>query len=121
MVVKALKEPERDRKKVKHVKHSGNVSLDEIIDIARQVRQPPYTISALPLSLLRADYGCKLVRCVCERHGFWGCVGSGACTVTTQSRVCSASYAARQILVSAATGPWTKLGMLTVGYKHCNR
>mmetsp|Transcript_6907 Transcript_6907/g.17596 ORF Transcript_6907/g.17596 Transcript_6907/m.17596 type:complete len:166 (-) Transcript_6907:121-618(-) len=38
MVVKALKEPERDRKKVKHVKHSGNVSLDEIIDIARQMR-----------------------------------------------------------------------------------
>jgi hypothetical protein len=37
MVVKALKEPERDRKKVKHVKHSGNISLDEIIDIARQV------------------------------------------------------------------------------------
>lgn len=37
MVVKALKEPERDRKKVKHVKHSGNITLDEIIDIARQV------------------------------------------------------------------------------------
>jgi len=36
--VKALKEPERDRKKVKHVKHSGNVSLDEIIDIARQMQ-----------------------------------------------------------------------------------
>jgi len=36
--VKALKEPERDRKKVKHVKHSGNVSLDEIIDIARQMK-----------------------------------------------------------------------------------
>ena len=37
MVVKALKEPERDRKKVKHVKHSGNISFDEILDIARQV------------------------------------------------------------------------------------
>jgi len=36
--VKALKEPERDRKKVKHVKHSGNISLDEIIDIARQMQ-----------------------------------------------------------------------------------
>ena len=40
MVVKALKEPERDRKKVKHVKHSGNISFDEILDIARQVRPP---------------------------------------------------------------------------------
>ena len=39
MVVKALKEPERDRKKVKHVKHSGNVTLDEIIDIARTMRE----------------------------------------------------------------------------------
>jgi ribosomal protein L11 len=39
MVVKALKEPERDRKKVKHVKHSGNISFDEIVDIARQVVQ----------------------------------------------------------------------------------
>ena len=37
LILKALKEPPRDRKKVKHVKHSGNVSLDEIIDIARQV------------------------------------------------------------------------------------
>ncbi len=37
MVVKALKEPERDRKKVKHVKHTGNISFDEILDIARQV------------------------------------------------------------------------------------
>lgn len=39
MVVKALKEPERDRKKVKHVKHSGNIALDEIIDIARSMRE----------------------------------------------------------------------------------
>ena len=38
LILKALKEPPRDRKKVKHVKHSGNISLDEVIDIARQVR-----------------------------------------------------------------------------------
>lgn len=37
LILKALKEPPRDRKKVKHVKHSGNISLDEIIDIGRQV------------------------------------------------------------------------------------
>ena len=37
LILKALKEPPRDRKKVKHVKHSGNISLDEVIDIARQV------------------------------------------------------------------------------------
>ena len=37
LILKALKEPPRDRKKVKHVKHSGNISLDEVIDVARTV------------------------------------------------------------------------------------
>ena len=31
-------EPPRDRKKEKNIKHSGNISLDEIIDIARTMR-----------------------------------------------------------------------------------
>merc|ERR1719329_1349586 len=39
LILKALKEPPRDRKKVKHVKHSGNISLDEVIDIARQMKE----------------------------------------------------------------------------------
>lgn len=38
MVIKALKEPYRDRKKEKNVPHDGNVSLDAIIDIAKQCR-----------------------------------------------------------------------------------
>jgi len=38
LVIKALKEPPRDRKKVKNIKHSGNLSLDEIIAIARQMK-----------------------------------------------------------------------------------
>ena len=37
--MKALKEPVRDRKKVKNVKHDGNLTLDEVIDIARQMRE----------------------------------------------------------------------------------
>ena len=37
-VLKALNEPERDRKKVKHVKHDGNITLDQVIDIARLMR-----------------------------------------------------------------------------------
>ena len=28
-------EPIRDRKKVKHVKHDGNITLDDVIEIAR--------------------------------------------------------------------------------------
>jgi large subunit ribosomal protein L12e len=31
-------EPPRDRKKEKNIKHSGNVPLDEIIDVARKMR-----------------------------------------------------------------------------------
>lgn len=38
MIIKALKEPERDRKKVKNIAHDGNVSLDAIIDIAKKCR-----------------------------------------------------------------------------------
>ncbi|KAK9376292.1 60S ribosomal protein uL11 [Lipomyces chichibuensis] len=38
LVITALKEPPRDRKKEKNVKHSGNIPLSEIIDIARQMR-----------------------------------------------------------------------------------
>lgn len=33
-----LTEPPRDRKKEKNIKHSGNITLDEVIDIARTMR-----------------------------------------------------------------------------------
>ena len=39
LVIAALKEPPRDRKKQKNIKHSGNIALDEIISIAR-IMQP---------------------------------------------------------------------------------
>jgi large subunit ribosomal protein L12e len=38
LVIGALKEPPRDRKKEKNIKHSGNLSMDAIIDVARQMR-----------------------------------------------------------------------------------
>uniref|UniRef100_A0A3B3R065 Large ribosomal subunit protein uL11 n=1 Tax=Paramormyrops kingsleyae TaxID=1676925 RepID=A0A3B3R065_9TELE len=38
LIIKALKEPPRDRKKVKNIKHSGSVTFDEIVTIARQMR-----------------------------------------------------------------------------------
>ena len=34
LIIKALKEPPRDEKKQKNVKHSGNITFDEIIHIA---------------------------------------------------------------------------------------
>ncbi|KRT78317.1 ribosomal protein, partial [Oryctes borbonicus] len=38
LIIKALKEPPRDRKKQKNIKHSGNITMDDIIAIARQMR-----------------------------------------------------------------------------------
>ncbi|XP_073757890.1 large ribosomal subunit protein uL11-like [Callorhinus ursinus] len=38
LIIKALKEPPRDRKKQKNIKHSGNITFDEIVNIARQMR-----------------------------------------------------------------------------------
>lgn len=38
MVIKALKEPPRDRKKQKNIPHDGNLSLDAVIEIAKQCR-----------------------------------------------------------------------------------
>jgi len=38
LVIKALKEPARDRKKEKNIKHHGNLTMDQILDIARKTR-----------------------------------------------------------------------------------
>ena len=35
LVIKALKEPPRDRKKVKNIQHNGNISIDNVYEIAR--------------------------------------------------------------------------------------
>ncbi|CAO1613216.1 unnamed protein product [Jaminaea pallidilutea] len=42
LVIKALKEPARDRKKQKNVQHSGNIPFDEIIEIARKMRHKSF-------------------------------------------------------------------------------
>lgn len=39
LILRELKEPPRDRKKVKNIKHSGNLSLDQVIGVARIMRQ----------------------------------------------------------------------------------
>eukprot|EP00747_Dinoflagellata_sp_TGD_P057910 gnl/TRDRNA2_/TRDRNA2_150871_c0_seq1.p1 gnl/TRDRNA2_/TRDRNA2_150871_c0~~gnl/TRDRNA2_/TRDRNA2_150871_c0_seq1.p1 ORF type:complete len:166 (-),score=2.36 gnl/TRDRNA2_/TRDRNA2_150871_c0_seq1:127-624(-) len=38
LIIKSLKEPARDRKKVKGIKHTGNVSLEDIIEAAKNMR-----------------------------------------------------------------------------------
>lgn len=42
LVLKALKEPPRDRKKVKNVVHNGKLTMQQVIDIAKQMRPKSY-------------------------------------------------------------------------------
>ncbi len=52
LIIKALKEPERDRKKEKNIKHSGNLSLEALYDVARAMR---------PRSMAKNFKGCVKV------------------------------------------------------------
>ncbi|XP_068232906.1 large ribosomal subunit protein uL11-like [Palaemon carinicauda] len=45
LLIRALKEPHRDRKKVKHVKHNGNISFEEVINVARIMRPRSMAVS----------------------------------------------------------------------------
>merc|ERR1712150_122963 len=38
LILKALKEPARDRKKTKNVVHNGKVTMDQIFEIAKKMR-----------------------------------------------------------------------------------
>ncbi|XP_055293771.1 60S ribosomal protein L12-like [Moschus berezovskii] len=38
LIIKALKEPPRDRKKQKNIKHGGTITFDEIVNAAQQMR-----------------------------------------------------------------------------------
>ena len=39
LILKALKEPARDRKKTKNIVHNGNLKLDQVIEIAKALRE----------------------------------------------------------------------------------
>lgn len=39
LLIKELKEPIRDRKKTKNVKHNKNLTIDQVYDVARQMRE----------------------------------------------------------------------------------
>ncbi|VEU23467.1 DEKNAAC104524 [Brettanomyces naardenensis] len=42
LVISALKEPPRDRKKDKNVQHSGNLALEDVYEIARTMREKSF-------------------------------------------------------------------------------
>ena len=65
LIIKALKEPPRDRKKQKNIKHSGNLSFDEITSIARVMR--PRSMSRQLSGTIREILGtCQSVGCTIE-------------------------------------------------------
>lgn len=64
LVIKALKEPPRDRKKEKNIKHTKSIPLDEIIDIARTMRYKSMakTLEGTVLEILGTAFstGCQV-------------------------------------------------------------
>ncbi|XP_055118593.1 large ribosomal subunit protein uL11-like, partial [Symphalangus syndactylus] len=42
LIIKALEEPPRDRKKQKNIQHSGNITFDEIFNIAQQMQHQSF-------------------------------------------------------------------------------
>mmetsp|Transcript_10083 Transcript_10083/g.19735 ORF Transcript_10083/g.19735 Transcript_10083/m.19735 type:complete len:153 (-) Transcript_10083:2902-3360(-) len=45
LLIKGLKEPKRDRKKIKNIKHNGNLTLDYIIKIAKILKSRSLSIN----------------------------------------------------------------------------
>lgn len=45
LILKALKEPPRDRKKTKNVLHNGKLSMDAVVEIAKKMRPKSYSAS----------------------------------------------------------------------------
>ena len=39
LIIRALKEPHRDRKKVKNVKHDGNITFNDVLQVAKVMRE----------------------------------------------------------------------------------
>nr|GLL21452.1 60S ribosomal protein L12-like [Ipomoea trifida] len=60
-----LKEPERDRKKTKNIKHNGNISLDDVIEIAK-VMSPRSMAKDLTGTVKEILGNCVSVGCTVE-------------------------------------------------------
>ena len=43
LILKALKEPPRDRKKTKNVVHNGKIKMDDVIEIAKKLRHKSFS------------------------------------------------------------------------------
>jgi len=65
LVIQALKEPVRDKKKEKNIKHNGNISKDDLIRIARTMRER--SMAATLAGTCKEILGtCVSVGCTCD-------------------------------------------------------
>ncbi|XP_068967424.1 large ribosomal subunit protein uL11 isoform X2 [Bombus flavifrons] len=65
LIIKALKEPPRDRKRQKNIKHNGNLSFDDIVSIARSMR--PRSMAKYLSGTVKEILGtCQSVGCTVE-------------------------------------------------------
>ena len=65
LIIKALKEPPRDRRKTKIQKHGGNLSFDDVISIAKAMR--PRSMSRQLCGTIKEILGtCQSVGCTVE-------------------------------------------------------
>merc|ERR1739849_41069 len=80
LIIKALKEPPRDRKKVKNIKHSGNISMDDIIGAARVMapRSMAREFSGVMKEILATaqSVGCTVDRM--DPHGLIDAINEGS-------------------------------------------
>ena len=76
LVIKALKEPERDRKKEKDIKHDGDITLDDVYSIARVMR---------PRSIAKTFSG--TVKEIMGTARSVGCTIDGETPATLQQRI----------------------------------
>ena len=65
LVLKALKEPPRDRKKTKNVVHNGKLSLDQVIAIAKEMR-PKSMAASFKGTVLEVLGTCVSVGCTID-------------------------------------------------------
>ncbi|CAB3242397.1 unnamed protein product [Arctia plantaginis] len=83
LIIRALKEPPRDRKKQKNIKHNGNITLEDVISIAKTMR--PRSMARYLSGTVKEILGtAQSVGCTVEGrapHDLINDINSGALTI----------------------------------------
>ncbi|XP_026744010.1 60S ribosomal protein L12 [Trichoplusia ni] len=83
LLIRALKEPPRDRKKQKNIKHNGNITLEDVISIAKTMR--PRSMARYLSGTVKEILGtAQSVGCTVEGrapHDLINDINSGALTI----------------------------------------